>query len=52
MDSSMKSICTINPAITEIMECLIITVHASFIDLKVGVLLNHGALLHFALHCF
>ena len=38
----MKSISTINPAITENTEYLIVTVCATFIDLKVGVLLNHG----------
>ena len=35
----MKSICTINPAITENTECMIVKVHVSFIDLKVSVLL-------------
>ena len=30
----MKSICTINPAITENTESSIVKVHASFIDLK------------------
>jgi len=37
----MKSISTINPAITENMECSIIKVYASFIDLKVCVSLDH-----------
>ena len=36
----MKSISTFNAAITENMECLIIKLCTSFIDLKVGVLLN------------
>ena len=36
----MKSICTINPAITENTECLIINVLASLINLKVGVSLD------------
>ena len=40
----MKGISTINPAITENMECLIINVHASFINLKVGVSLDYYAL--------
>jgi len=43
----MKSISTINPAITESMEWLIVKAHASLIDLKVVVSLNHGVLLHF-----
>jgi len=37
----MKSILTINPAITENTERSIIKAHASFIDLKVGVSLDH-----------
>jgi len=37
MENSMKSISTINPAITENMEGLIVKVCASFIDLKLGV---------------
>ena len=40
----MKGISTINPAITENMECSIINVHASFINLKVGVSLDYYAL--------
>ena len=43
----MKSISTINPAITENMECSIVKARASFIDLKVGVSLGHGVLLRF-----
>ena len=38
----MKSISTINPAITENTECLIVKAGTSFIDLKVGVSLDHG----------
>ena len=45
----MKSISTINPAITENMECLIIKARTSYIDLKVGVSLNHGVTLCFIL---
>ena len=37
----MKSISTINPALMENAECLIVKAHALFIDLKVGVLLDH-----------
>ena len=40
----MKSISVINPAIMENTKCLIVEVHASFIDLKVGALLNHVAM--------
>ena len=36
----MNSISTINPAITENMECLIIKAHSPVIDIKVGVSLN------------
>ena len=44
----MKSISTINPpAIMENMECLIVKEHTSFINLKVGVLLNHDVSLLF-----
>ena len=43
----MKSISTINPAITENTECSIIKVCTSFIDLKVGVSFNHGVSLRF-----
>ena len=43
-ENSLKSISTINPAITENMECSIVKVHASFINLKVG---NHGVSLCF-----
>ena len=43
----MNSISTINPAITENTECLIIKAHLSLINLKVGVLLDHDALLCF-----
>ena len=45
MENSTKSISTINSAITENMECPIINVHASFINLKVGVSLDYYALL-------
>jgi len=45
----MKTISTINPAITGNMECLIVEVRASFINLTVGVSLGHGVLLHFVL---
>ena len=41
----MKNISTINPAIKENTERLIVKVRTSFIDLKVGVSLNHGVLL-------
>jgi len=43
----MKSISTINPAITEYRECLIIKEYAGLIDLKVGVSLDHDVSLHF-----
>ena len=43
----MKSISTINPVVTENMDCSIVKVRASFTNLKAGVLLNHGVLLHF-----
>ena len=43
----MKSIPTINPAITENMECSIVRAHSLLMDLKVGVLLDHGVSLHF-----
>ena len=45
----MKSISTINPAITENTECLIIKACASFVNLKVGVLFDHGVslIIHF-----
>ena len=46
----MKSILTINPAITENTECLIIKARASSINLKVGLSLNHGVSLLFVLH--
>ena len=49
MENSIKSISIINPAITEKMECLIVNMRASFIDLKVGVLLDYYAL--FASSC-
>ena len=45
----MKSIATINPAIMENTECLIVRVRTSFTNLKVGVLLDHGVLLRFIL---
>ena len=43
----MKSISTINPAITENMECAIVKVCTSLINLQLGVSLNHGVSLHF-----
>ena len=43
----MKSISTINSAITENMKCSIDNAHALFINLKVGVLLDHDASLCF-----
>jgi len=39
----MKSISAINPAITENMECSIVDVHALFINLQAGVLLDYYA---------
>jgi len=45
----MKSVSIINPAIKENMECLIIKAQGSFIDLKMGVPLNHGVSLRFVL---
>ena len=47
MENGTKSISTINPAITENTGCLIVKVHTSFIDLKVGVSLDHGVLVCF-----
>ena len=41
----MKSIPKINPTIMETTKCLIVKVHTSFIDLKVGALL---CLYHYA----
>jgi len=41
MENSMKSISTINPENT---KSLIVETSAPVIDLKVGVLLDHGAL--------
>ena len=43
----MKSISTINPAITENTECSIVNTRVSFINLKVGVLLDYDLLLCF-----
>ena len=43
----MKSISTINLAIMENTECSITEACDSSIDLKVGVLLDHGVSLHF-----
>ena len=45
----MKSISTINPAITQSMEYLIIDVRASFIELNVGVSFDHDVSLCFVL---
>ena len=47
MKNSIKSISTINPAIVENTECSIIKARALFIDLKVGVSLDHAILLCF-----
>ena len=44
----MKSTSIVNPASMENMECLIVKVRASFIDLKVSVLLGHGVSLCFS----
>jgi len=46
MNNSIKSISTINPAITENAECSIVEA-PSFSDLKVGTSLDHGVLLCF-----
>ena len=43
----MKSTSTINPAITDSTEWSIVEACASFINLKVGVSLNHGVALCF-----
>ena len=43
----MKSTFTINAAITENTECLIVKARILFIDLKVGVSLTHDALFCF-----
>jgi len=43
----MKSIHTINPAITENMDYVIFKVRASLINLTVGVSLNDGVSPHF-----
>ena len=48
-ENSMKSISTINPAITENTECLIIEACTLVINLKVGVSLYHGVSLPFVL---
>jgi len=45
----MKSISTINPAITENTERLIIKAHTSIIKLKVGMFLDHEVSLPFIL---
>ena len=37
MENNIKSISTIKPAITENTECAIIKMHATVIDIKVGV---------------
>jgi len=44
----MKSISTINPAVAENMKCPTINAHAPFINLKVGVLLDHYVALCFS----
>ena len=43
----MKSISTINPVIAENTECLIVKACTTFIDLKVGVSLDHSVSLRF-----
>ena len=43
----MKSIATVNLAITENTECSIVEARASFINLKVGALLDHDVSLCF-----
>ena len=45
----MKSIYTINAAITKITECLIVKMHAPAFNLQMGVSLVHGASLCFVL---
>jgi len=47
----MKNISTINPAITEITECLIVKAHASAVDIKVGVPLKHDVFLKTSTWC-
>ena len=44
MENNLKSISTINPAIMKNTECSIVEACASFINLKVGVSLNHAVL--------
>ena len=44
----MKSISTINPAITENTECQTIEVCTSIIDLEEGVSFDHDVLYHYA----
>jgi len=44
----MKSNSTINSETKENIECLIMKVYTSFINLKVGVSLDNGAPIHFA----
>ena len=46
----MKSIPTIDPVVTENTACLIIEARTSFINLKVGISLNHGVSLRFVSH--
>jgi len=51
----MKSISTINPAITENTDGTIVKVHAPVIDIKVGVYITtykSGCVYHYALFCF
>jgi len=43
----MKNISKINPAITDNTECSIVKARASFSDLEVGVLFDHGVSLCF-----
>jgi len=45
----MKSFSTINPAITENTECMIVKVRTPVINIKVGVLPNHSVSLRFVL---
>jgi len=48
----MVGISTIDPAITENAECIIIKVHTPVIDIKVGVSPQHGVSLCFIFQLF
>ena len=52
MENSMQSMSTINPAVTENMECLIIKVCAPTINQIMGVSLDHNVSLRFASNYF